>query len=77
VTGSCENGRRNWKTAGGWVLAEDGERRWRARAWWSTVGRKWVDGEREGKFGGTLGGNRNEQIGYCTGFGFKFQKKIF
>jgi hypothetical protein len=85
VAGSCENGRWNWKTAGGWVsaedgermLAEDGERQWRARAWWSTVGRKWVDEEREGKFGGKLGGNRNEQMGYCTSFGFKFQISKF
>jgi hypothetical protein len=28
--------------------------------WWSTVGRFWVDGEREGKFGGKLGEEKCE-----------------
>jgi len=27
------------------------------------VGRKWVNGERERKFGGKLGGNKNEKMG--------------
>jgi hypothetical protein len=55
--------RRSWPK-----MENDDGRRWRTtvagrawrmpvagRAWWSTVGRKWVDGEREGKFGGKLG----------------------
>jgi len=65
-TALVSNGRRNWKTAGTGRQPEleDGRRtnvgrRWRTtvagRAWWSTVGRKCVDGEREGKFGGKLG----------------------
>jgi hypothetical protein len=79
-----EDGRR-WKTAGTgrttenerWPKMEnDGGRRWRKTvagcAWWSTVGRKWVDGEREGKFGGKLGGNGNEKMEYCSDFVFKF-----
>jgi hypothetical protein len=53
---------RDRTVVGFWPEMENAE--WRARAWWSTVagrawwsmvGRKWVDGEREGKFGGKLG----------------------
>jgi hypothetical protein len=65
------NGRRNWKTARDGRRPELEERqrtnvgrRWRTtvagRAWWSTVGRKLVDGEREGKFGGKLGEQKSE-----------------
>jgi hypothetical protein len=59
---------RNWKTAGdgrqpeleerwSWPKMENGGgQRWRTAvagcAWWSMVGRKWVDGEREGKIWG-------------------------
>jgi hypothetical protein len=52
------DGGRRWRT----TVADDGERRWRVLQWWLTVGRKWVDGEREGKFLGRLGGgNKNEK----------------
>jgi hypothetical protein len=68
------NGRRNWKKDGERTLAEDGEQRWRGRAWWSMVGRKWVDGEREGKFGGKLGGNMNEKMGVLHWFWFQILK---
>jgi hypothetical protein len=56
-------------------------RRWRTtvvgHVQWSTVGRKWVDGEREGKFGGKLGGNRNEKMGVLQWFWFQNLKFLF
>jgi len=56
-----------WKNDGERRLAEDGERRWRVVRGgrrWRVVrgGRRWkdfgVDGEREGKFEGKLGGTK-------------------
>jgi hypothetical protein len=62
--------------------------RWRARAklvagtgrttvlgseQWSTVGRFWVDGEREGKFGGKSG-KKSEKMGCSFGFCFQILK---
>jgi hypothetical protein len=58
-------------------MENDGGRRWRttvtSRAWWSTVGRKWVDGEREGKFGGKLGEQKSEN-GVLQWFCFQILK---
>jgi hypothetical protein len=72
---TTENGR-NWMNDEEQAVVG---RRWSTtvvgRAWWSMVGRKWVDGEREEKFGGKLGGKVGTEMGkweYCSGFDFKF-----